>query len=160
MKLIHPQFLRLTFILGLLSLISVPASVVSRQQRSREEVVKEAGRLATEAERTRGEAIKNFRAGDDDAKIILEAEKAAAESVEKAIELWREAGDDNRLKAGVEELTRIYSIIGEYDRVVDGLTSEAEYWRDRGKVAEQAETLFTLGTRQWQMQRNPRNGNA
>jgi len=40
--------------------------------------------------------------------LIREAEKFTAESFEKAIEMWREAGDDNRLIAGVEELTRIY----------------------------------------------------
>src|SRR6185503_15533792 len=70
------------------------------------------------------------------------------------IELWREARHDSRLRAGVEELTRIYSVIGEYDRVVARLTREAEYWRERGDVAAQADTLFTLGIRQLQMKRD------
>jgi tetratricopeptide (TPR) repeat protein len=154
MNLISPRFFRRTFILGLLSLTLVTklGTVVNGQQRSREEALKEAGRLATDADRTRGETIKKVQAGAD-RKLILESEKLAAESFEKAIELWREAGDDKRLIAGVEELTRIYSVVGEYERVVDRLTREAEYWRVRGNVAVQANTLFALGIRQWQMKR-------
>lgn len=154
MNLISPRFFRRTFILGLLSLTLVTnlGTVVNGQQRFRDQALKEAGRLATDADRTRGETIKKVQAGAD-RKLILESEKLAAESFEKAIELWREAGDDKRLIAGVEELTRIYSVVGEYERVVDRLTREAEYWRVRGNVAVQANTLFTLGIRQWQMKR-------
>src|SRR6266404_4440405 len=150
MNLISPRFFRRTFILGLLSLTLVTklGPVVNGQQRSREEALKEAGRLAKDADRTRGETIKKVQAGADP-KLILESEKLAAESFEKAIELWREAGDDERLIAGVEELTRIYSIIGENERVVDRLTRDAEYWRVRGNVAAvKGNTLFTLGIRQ------------
>ena len=137
-----------TLVLGLLTLLpAVPA-----QQRSREEVLREAGRLVTEAERKKGEAYQKVQAGGD-RKLLFEADKQIAESLEKAIELWREVRHDNRLRAGVEELTRIYTVLGEYDRVVDRLTREAEYWRQRGDVATQADTLFSLGIRQWQMKR-------
>jgi len=37
--------------------------------------------------------------------------------------------------------------------VVDRLTREAEYWRERGDVAARANNLYTLGIRQWQMRR-------
>src|SRR5262245_43707957 len=126
------------------------ATFVNGQQRSRAELLKEAGRIATEAERTRGVAFKKVQAGGDRT-LIREAEKLAAESFEKAIELWREAGDDRRLVAGVEELTRLYSVTGDYTRVLDRLTREAEYWRSRGNVAEEANALNVLGVRQWQM---------
>jgi tetratricopeptide (TPR) repeat protein len=155
MNLIHQQLFRLISILGLLSLtLSVHSgTAVNGQQRSRAELLKEAGRLATDAERIQGEAIKKVEAGAD-RKLIREAEKFKAESFEKAIEMWREAGDDDRLIAAVEELTRIYSVIGEYDRVVDRLTREADYWRDRGNIAVQTKTLYTLGIRQSQMNRD------
>jgi len=123
------------------------------QQRSREDLLKEAGRLCTDAERARGEAMKKVEAGAD-RQVIREAEKFAALSFEKAIELWREAGHDDRLIAGVEELTRLYSVAGEYERVVDRLTREADYWLDRENVAVQTKTLFTLGIRQSQMKRD------
>jgi tetratricopeptide (TPR) repeat protein len=110
-------------------------TVVNAQQRSRADALKEAARLATEAER-------------------LQSEKLAAQNFEKAIELWREAGDDKRLMAGVEELTRIYSVLGDYERVLDRLTREAQYWQDRGNVAEQTQTLYLLGIRQSQMKRD------
>jgi hypothetical protein len=150
MKIVSPHF----FILGLLSLtlLPQPGAVVNGQQRSREEILKEAGRLVTDAERKKGEAYKKVQAGGD-RKLILESEKVVAESLEKAIELWREARHDARLRNGVEELTRIYSVIGEYDRVVDRLTREAEYWQERGDVAEQVHTLYLLGIRQMQMKR-------
>ena len=138
-----------SLILGLLPTL-MPA--VHAQQRSREEILREAGRLVTEAERRKGEAYKKVQAGAD-RKLLLEADKSIAESLEKAIELWREVRHDERLRAGVEELTRIYSVIGEYDRVVARLTHEAEYWRERRDVAAQAETLYTLGIRQLQMRR-------
>lgn len=139
------------FLLGLLSLTLVTA--VDGQQRSREDILKEAARLATDADQMRGEAIQKVQAGAD-RKLIPESEKLAAESFEKAIELWREAGDDKRLIAGVNELTRIYSVVGDYDRVLDRLTREVEYWRNRGNVAVQTDTLYLLGIRQLQMKRD------
>ena len=155
MKVVHPHSFRFRFILALLSLTLLANQGTARygQQRSRAELLKEAARLATEAERNGGEAYKKVQAGAD-RKLIREAEKFAAEKFEKAIELWREAGDDKRLIAGVDELTRLYSVIGEYDRVVDRLTREAEYWRERGNVAVQTDTLYTLGIRQSQMKRD------
>lgn len=144
-----------SFFLGglCLTLVTTLGAVGNGQQRSREEILKEAARLATEAERMRGAAIKKVQAGAD-RKLLRESEKLVAENFEKAIELWREAGDDRRLVAAVEELTRIYSVMGEYELVFDRLTREAEYWRERGKVAEQARTLYTLGLRQWQMKKD------
>ena len=152
MSLIHRRLFRLTFMLGVLSstLLGNSGTAVNAQPRSREELLKEAARLITDAERKRGEAFKKVEAGAN-RKAIREAEKFAAESFEKAIELWREAGHEARLIAGVDELTRLYSVIGEYERVVDRLMREADYWRDRGNIAVQTDTLFTLGIRQSQM---------
>ena len=147
------QFCRLTLILALISITLLQGTIVTAQQRSREELLKEAARLATDAERKRGEAFKKIEAGGD-RKLTREAEKFAAENFEKAIELWRAAGDDNRLRAAVDELTRIYSVIGEYDRIVDRLTREAQYWRGRGNVALETDALYTLGIRQSQMNRD------
>ena len=146
---VSARFLTHALILAVLLTLWPP---VHAQQRSREEILREAGRLVTEAERKKGEAFQKVQAGAD-RKLLLDADKEIAESFEKAIELWREARHDNRLKAGVEELTRIYSVLGYYDRVVDRLTREAEYWRGRGNVAAQADTLFSLGIRQGQMKR-------
>lgn len=87
------------------------SSVVNGQKRSREEAIKEAGRIVTEAERTVGDARQK-----NDRTATIEAERAAMESFVKAIELWREAGHDARLKSGIEELTRLYSVHGEYDK--------------------------------------------
>lgn len=146
-----PHLFRLAFTLALIFVTF--GTVVTAQQRSRAELLKEAARLATDAERATGEAYKKVQAGAD-RKLIREAEKFAAENFEKAVALWREAGHDNRLRAGVEELTRLYSIIGEYEGLVDRLTREAEYWRERGNVAVQVDTLYTLGIRQSQMKRD------
>ena len=155
MSLIHRRLFRRIFVLGIVSLTLSAHSgrAVNGQQRSRSELLKEAARLAIDAERRQGDAFKKVEAGAD-RKLIREAEKFTAESFEKAIELWREAGDDNRVIAAVEELTRIYSVIGEYDRVVDRLTREADYWRERGNIAVQTNTLYSLGIRQSQMQRD------
>lgn len=153
MNSIHAQLLRRTFILGLLSLTLLSSTPVNGQKRTREELLKEAGRIVTNAERAGGEAWKKVQAGAD-RKLIRDAERFTAESLETAIELWREAGHDDRLRAGVEELTRLYSVLGEYDRVVDRLTREAEYWRKRGNVVAQTDTLYTLGIRQSQMKRD------
>jgi len=151
MRIISPRILCCSFIFAVLSLTLLP-EIVHAQQRSRAELAKEAARLATDAERMQGDATKKVQAGADRS-LIRESEKRAAENFEKAVELWREAGDDKRLIAGVEELTRLYSVIGEYDRVVARLNREAEYWRGRGNVAVETETLYSLGVRQWQMQR-------
>ena len=151
MNSISSRLLARIVILGLVSLTTLLH--LTAQQRSREEILREAGRLVTEAERKKGEAIKQV-AGGADGKLLLEADRLIAESLEKAIELWREAEHDTRLRAGVEELTRIYFVFGEYDRLVDRLTREVEYWRERGDVAAQAETLYTLGIRQSQLQKN------
>ncbi|HEX6731509.1 MAG TPA: hypothetical protein VF074_15900 [Pyrinomonadaceae bacterium] len=136
----------------ILSTITLLNPHVTGQRRSREEALREAGKLATEAERTMGEARKKLQPGGDH-KPVLEAQRAAAEHFEKAIELWREAGDNNRLAAGIEELTRIYSVIGDYARVLDRLTREADYWHQTGNLSQHAQTLYTLGIRQMQMQR-------
>lgn len=146
------NLLHRAFILGLVSL-TLFSSVVSAQKRTREELLKEAGRLITEAERAGGEAWKKVQAGAD-RKLLRDAERFTAEKFETAIELWREAGHDERLKAGVEELTRLYSVLGEYDRVVDRLTREAEYWRKRENIALEADTLYTLAIRQSQMNKD------
>ena len=45
-------------------------------------------------------------------------------------------------------------MLGEYTRVVDRVTSEAKFLRANGNVAIQADTLFMLGIRQWQMKRD------
>lgn len=125
------------------------SSVVNGQKRSREEAIKEAGRIVTEAERKVGDARQK-----NDRTATIEAERAAMESFVKAIELWREAGHDARLMSGIEELTRLYSVHGEYDKAVERLTSEANYWLQRGNVKQQVYTLFSLGMRQWQMKRD------
>ena len=147
MKVIH---LPLSLILLCFAL---SGAVVFEQQTSREELLKEAARLATDAGRKQGDSYQKVQAGGD-RKLIRESEKLAAENFEKAVELWRQAGDDVRLIAAVDELTRLYSVIGEYERVVDRLTREAAYWRDRGKVSEQVYTLYGLGIRQSQMNRD------
>ena len=123
------------------------------QELSREEARREAGRLGTEAERLRGEAYKKVQAGGDRG-LITEAERAAAEKFRRAIELWRAAGDDSRLMAGVEELTRIYSVAGDYDGVIGCLRREAVFWGGRGDLPRQVRTLWLLGIRQMQMRRD------
>lgn len=127
--------------------------IIKAQEFSREEAIKEAGRLGTEAERLRGEAYKKVQAGGD-RKLIAEAELAGAEKLRTAIELWRAAGDDGRLVGGVEELTRIYSVYGDYEGVIRSLTREAEYWGKRGDLSRQTHTLWLMGIRQTQMGRD------
>src|SRR6185295_12250011 len=63
MNLVSPRFLTNTLILGLISLTVLPQ--IYGQQRSREEILKEAGRLVTEAERKKGDAYKKVQAGAD-----------------------------------------------------------------------------------------------
>ena len=141
------------FILGLLCLTLASSDAVNGQKRTLEDLLKEAGRIITDAERANGEAFKKAEAARD-RKIVRDAQKFTAEKFEIAIELWREAGHDERLKAGVEELTRLYLVLGEFDRVVDRLTREAEYWREHGNVVAQTESLYTLAIRQSQMNRD------
>ena len=148
MKIVH----RSVSLLLLLSIIFA-GPTLNAQKRTRAELLKEAARLVTEAERAAGEAWKKVQAGGD-RQLVRDAEKATAESFEKAIELWREAGDDKRLIAAADEMTRLYSVHGEYEKVVDRLTREAEYWRKRGKIVEQTDTLYTLAIRQSQMGRD------
>ena len=71
-----------TIFLALTVLIQ-SAIIIHGQQRSREELLKEAGRLATEAERAQGEAIKKVQSGADRS-FIRDSQKRAAESFEKA----------------------------------------------------------------------------
>jgi hypothetical protein len=72
---------------------AAPISIA--QELSREDAIKEAGRLGTESEQIRAEAYKQIEAGAD-RRLLLEAERAAAERFRKAIELWRSTGDDQR----------------------------------------------------------------
>lgn len=129
------------------------APITIAQEMSREEAINEAGRLGTEAERIRGEAHKQVQAGAD-RKLLLEAERAAAERFRKALELWRAAGDYDRLAAGTEELSRIYSVLNDYDNAVSCLNHESEFWREHGNVARQVHMIWLLGIRQMQMRRN------
>jgi tetratricopeptide (TPR) repeat protein len=152
MSLVHPH--RPLFqiaVVFILSCTSIP--LIRAQEPTPEEMLKEAGRLATAAERLRGEAYTKARAAGD-RKLIVEADRAMAETLEKAIELWRTAGDEIRLAMAVEELTRLYSVLGDYDRVLDRLTREADFWRLRGDQDKQLHTLYSLGIRQSQMHRD------
>src|SRR5215207_8158522 len=100
---------RITLILAACSVMLAappPNPVGTAQEISREEAMREAGRLGTEAERLRGEAYKKVQGGGD-RRLMAEAERAAAEKFKRALELWRSAGDDRRLMAGAEELSRI-----------------------------------------------------
>ena len=133
-----------------LAIFSFLGSVGITQQQSSEELVREAGRLGTEAERIRGEAYKKAQAGGD-RKLLLEAERAAAEKFRKALELWRAAGDYQRLTAGAEELSRIYSVLRDYENAVGCLNREAEFWRARGDSAREVQTIHLLGIRQMQL---------
>jgi tetratricopeptide (TPR) repeat protein len=120
------------------------------QQQSSEEAIREAGRLGTEAERIRGEAYKKVQAGGD-RQLLREAEQAAAENFRKALELWRAAGDYGRLTAGAEELSRIYSVLNDYENAIGCLKREAEFWRARGDSAREIQTIHLLGIRQMQL---------
>ena len=135
-----------TLILAIAFLVFPFSSAVSSQKRTSEEAQQEAGKIVTEAERKVGEAYKT-----SDRKLVVEAERAVAEAFVKAIDLWREAGNDTRLIAGVEELTRIYSVNGDYQQAVDRLKFEANYWMERGDLKQQIRMLLLLGLRQWQM---------
>lgn len=139
-----------TMILGLLSVTIAFGSVVNAQKRSREEALKEAGTIVTAAERKVAQAHQTGNRA-----LIVEAERATAEAFVKAIELWREAGDDSRLIFAVEELTRLYTVHGEQAKVVERLKSEANYWAGRGDVKSQLRMLLLLGIRQWQMRQDP-----
>lgn len=123
------------------------------QQQSNEEAIREAGRLGTEAERIRGEAYKQVQAGGD-RKLLREAERAAAEKFRGALELWRAADDDDRLSKGAEELSRIYSVLNDYDNAVGCLKNESEFWRARGDFAREVQTIHLIGLRQMQLRRS------
>jgi len=133
-----------------LAIFSFLGPVGRIQQQSSEELVREAGRLGTEAERIRGEAYKKLQAGGD-RKLLLEAERAAAEKFRKALELWRAAGDYDHLTTGAEELSRIYSVLRDYENAVGCLNREAEFWRARGDSAREVQTIYLLGIRQMQL---------
>ena len=141
---------RVALAIGMLSAFN---SVVIGQQQSPEELSREAGRIATQAERLRGEAVKKVQAGAD-RRVLIESDREAADSFEKAIELWRAAGDRARLIAATDEVTRLYSVVGAYEKVLNILNREAEYWRERGDAKQQIETLYLLGIRQMQMRRD------
>ena len=113
----HPNVFRIALITTVFC--SAPG-LVNAQQPSREELLKEAGRIATQAERTVGDTYRAIQAGGD-RRLIAEAERTKAAAFEKAIELWRTAGDEIRLVMAVEELTRLYSVRGDYDRVLNRL---------------------------------------
>ena len=138
---------RVALAIGILSALSSIG-----QQQSPQELSREAGRIATQAERLRGQAVKKVQAGAD-RRVLIESDREAADSFEKAIELWRAAGDRARLIAATDEVTRLYSVVGEYEKVLNILNREAEYWRERGDSTQQIETLYLLGIRQMQMRR-------
>lgn len=123
------------------------------QEPSHEEMIKEAGRLGTEAEQIRSEAHKRVRAGGA-RNLIREAEVEAANKFRQAIELWRQAGDYQRLKAAVDELSRLYSVHNDYENVFDCLNREVEFWRGRGDLARQVSALSILGIRQMQFRKD------
>jgi tetratricopeptide (TPR) repeat protein len=141
-------------LLVLSSVLAVPpfGSVGIAQEPSREEALKEAGRLGTEAERLRAEAYKKLQAGADRT-ILTEAERAAAEKFRQAIELWRAAGDYKRLVGASEELSRIYSVVGDYEKAIGSLQREAEFWQGRNDLPRQTHALWLMGIRQMQMRR-------
>lgn len=154
---VYSRIARITLFIAACSLtpaapLSDPAGA-AQQEQSREESMRKAGRLATEAERLRGEAYEKVQKGGD-RRLISEAESAAAEKFERALELWRSAGDYGRLMAGAEELSRIYSVVGDYEGAVRVLTREAEFWGERGDTARQISTLWLTGIRQAQMHRD------
>jgi tetratricopeptide (TPR) repeat protein len=136
-----------------LAIFSFLSPIGKTQQQSSEDAIREAGKLGTEAERIRGEAYKQVQAGGD-RKLLQEAERAAAKKFRGAIELWRSAGDYDRLYKGAEELSRIYSVLNEYDQAVSCLRQEFEFWGARGDIARQVRTIILIGIRQQQMRRN------
>ncbi|HEY0728823.1 MAG TPA: hypothetical protein VGD38_12180, partial [Pyrinomonadaceae bacterium] len=148
---VRPPRVHTTLMLAFLFLATtLVGPLVNGQKPTREEALKEAGRMVMEAERKVGEVRKS-----GDRKLIVEAERGVAEALVKATEVWREAGNnDTRLIAAVEELTRLYSVHGDYDKVVERLNLEANYWLERSNPRQQLQTLFVLGIRQSQMKRD------
>lgn len=157
MKIVFSRpFSRATFFHAacLLALIVFPAlPTATAQQLSRAEAMKEASRLATEAERIRGEAYKQVRAGGN-RNLIQEGERAAAEKLRSALEFWRAAGADNRLMMAAEEISRIYFVLNDYESAVGALRRELDFWRERGDVARQVHIKWLIGIRQMQMRRD------
>lgn len=128
-------------------------SVVAAQETSREEMIKEAGRLGTEAERMRGEAYQQARAGGN-RKLIWEAERAAAEKFKQALELWRTVGETARIVTVAEEISRIYSVLNDYENAIGGLRREVEFWHERKDLNREINTTWLIGIRQMQMGRS------
>ena len=80
MNRIHPRSVPSTFILALFSVFLIANSVlvVHGQRRSREDLLKDAGRIVTAAERANGETVKKVQAGAD-RKLIVEAQNSSYE---------------------------------------------------------------------------------
>lgn len=150
MVFLSPRCIRV--LLCLVALLSF-CPIGDAQELTHEAAIKEAGRLATEAERFRGEAYRQVQAGGD-RRLLTEAERKAAEKFRQALELWRAAGDYDRLFTGAEELSRVYSVLYDYESAVSCLTRESEFWRDRGDVARQVHMIWLTGIRQMQMRRD------
>ena len=149
MLFVSPNLIRALICLVALTPFGAAGAV---QEQSREDALKEAGRLGTEAERIRGEAYKLVAAGGD-RKLLREAELAAAERISQALHLWRAANHFERLFAGTEELSRIYSILNDYESTVNLLTREAEFWLAREDIVRQVHLILLMGIRQMQMRR-------
>lgn len=147
----RPKLFLLVLSLALIA-CSVNA-VVAAQEMSREEMMKEAGRLGTEAERMRGEAYQQMRA-DGDRTLIWEVERAAVEKFRRALELWRAAGETDRIVTVAEEISRIYSVLNDYENAIGGLRREVEFWHSRGDLNREVNTTWLIGIRQMQMGRN------
>lgn len=126
------------------------APVVGR--RTTASLLQEAARLAHEAEQIQDVAEERVDAGAD-RKILDAAQTRATFLFAKAIDLWREARDFDRVLAGVEELTRLYSALGEYDSIVDRVQREEQFWVAEGDLRRQAETVLLLAYRQGQTDR-------
>jgi tetratricopeptide (TPR) repeat protein len=88
-----------------------------------------------------------------DRKLLVEAERASAEKISQALDLWRAAGDFDRLLAGAEELSRIYVGLNDYEGAISCLTRESEFWLARGDTARQVHMVWLTGIRQMQMRR-------
>jgi len=132
--------------------LSLAGSNALAQELSREQSLKEAGRLGTEAEQIQAAAMKQTQATGD-RKFWIDATRAAAEKFLQALELWRAAGDLNRLFTGTEEVSRLYFILNDYDAMVNCLKRESDYWLARGDVSRQIHLIALIGTRQMQMRR-------
>src|SRR5262249_26853813 len=52
---------------------------------------------------------------------------------------------------GAEELSRIYSVLHDYENATGCLKQEAEFWRARGDIAREIRTIHLLGIREKQL---------